>query len=303
MYEEPAQLLSFGDIFEREYFIDVFLRSDASVMGDLPLPAAYRSRLARALNADVEDSDEEIIIYAREFRPRRGRNYVLGRGSVVDQGSLQRAVLLTDDCAIDMALGRQRRGRRIRGRLLFAPISTSNREQITAMRERPVFGRCALPPGDRFDGGLVELGRCFMVDVRDVNDGDRLCSLGAELREDLEAAWSAAAVRRGPLVAQRNCQKLAQALAGSGGIADQHAIDASLVADALGAAWRAEGGPLARAAAAVDQDNLADAPINELISDLRLLAEFGQRAADSLQRYQERLSGSGGRAAGAEQQT
>jgi len=159
-----------------------------------------------------------------------------------------------------------------------------------------VFGRFALPAGELFEGGIADLSRCFMVDVRDVDAGDRVASLGEDLVEGLEIAWNAASVRRGPLVARRNALKLAELLAGEGNLTTQKEMDASLVAEALGVAWRVEGRDLQRAAEAADRGELTDSVLEDLISDLLMMGELAQRAAERLSDYRQPVEEASGSA-------
>jgi hypothetical protein len=107
-------------------------------------------------------------------------------------------------------------------------------------------------------------------------------------------AWNAAAVRRGPLVVRRNALKLGQILAGDSAVEDQHEIDAMLVADTLGSAWRLEGWALAGAADAVDQSTAGPTDVEEVIAELRVVAELSARAADRLATYQDAALNAGG---------
>ena len=101
-----------------------------------------------------------------------------------------RAILLTDSCAVDTALTVDREGRRMRGRIQFAPvIPASDDAEIEALLTQPVYGRFPLPVCDTFEHGAVaELRYCFMADVRDVRANDRILALTADALEELEVA-------------------------------------------------------------------------------------------------------------------
>lgn len=193
-----------------------------------------------------------------------------------------RAILLSDSCTVDTALGTER-GRRAQGRLLFAPIVPATEPQIVKLQTRRVFGRFPLPKDtDRhFAGGVAELRDCFMVDARAVRVADRFLTLSDLAAEDLEAAWDACATRRGPHVVEHNVARLAGSLSEGEG-ASQDDFDAvEMVAETLIAAWRLEGGVLRAAADSLTGDKAA---VEQIVSELELLESFARIAHERLAR-------------------
>jgi hypothetical protein len=179
-------------------------------------------------------------------------------------------VLITDNCAVDTALGQDRKNTEPKGRLLFAPVTEASQEDI----DPASFGRFGMPGWEgHLPAGIAELRRCFMVDARDVaaHKGDRVASLGAAAAEDLELRWNAYAARRGPLASTRNAEKLAALLArarGNGDLLDPEKDLTRSVAQAMATAWRAEAA-LEAAAAAYDAGEDGDREIEALITVLR----------------------------------
>ncbi len=207
----------------------------------------------------------------------RNRSYVLAHGGPF------RAILITDNCVIDTALGQGRGSSKPTGRLLFAPITRADDETSTTS-----FGRFPLPAWEaKLPAGVAELRRCFMVDSRDVagHVSHRIASLDEELAEDLEVRWNAFAARRGPLASARNSDKLAGLLARLRGDDEPESSEveaATSTARALTRAWRVEGHDLEAVADAHDQGIQGRLAIDGLESGLRELAELAQAAADAL---------------------
>lgn len=205
---------------------------------------------------------------------------------VLAHGVLSTAILITDNCSVDTALGRDRGEQfKPKGRLLFAPVSAIK----TADLPLKTFGRCALPEWKgKWEAGAVELRRCFMVDARDIatNQGQRKASLAPEVAADLEIKWSAFASRRGPLVTNRNCEKLAEILGRQRGKPEPATAErdaARAVAETLTYAWHL-GGPALEAvsdAHADDEDGAAET--TELVEVLQNLADAASKALSTLQ--------------------
>jgi len=101
---------------------------------------------------------------------------------------------------------------RMQGRLLFGAVRTSGEAEIRDVQDSEPYDRFALPAETRFSGGILDLRRLFMVDVRDVYEAraDRTASLTDEQAAELAVRWAAYANRRGPLVALRNSENLAK---------------------------------------------------------------------------------------------
>jgi hypothetical protein len=263
--------LSFGDVCEAEFLYDAHVRADARAMGADVAPAAFAKK-RWGIDADVAF-----------FIPGVGiggdRHYVLAHG--VHQG----AVLLSDDCHIASALGRDT-GEPTNRRLLFAPVVEGSEEEVAELEEAN-FGRFPLPADDRFDShGVVDIRRCFMVDARDVHaaltaGGFRVRSLSDEARADLAIRWSAYAVRRGPFVAEDSLEKFAEYLLDARHVHDESdALDvAGKLVDVVAAAWGYEGRAVEDAGNAAEDRRPPRDVIDELVRELELIRD---RTGDAL---------------------
>lgn len=256
----PCAEVSFGDIFSATFLHDVYLRSDAQLLGTRDVPAKHGGGLA--------------------YSPSFGRN----REYVLAHGARCQAILITDNCVIDTALGRDGAARGPRGRLLFAPILPMPAED----RSTNAFGRFPIPEAPDVEGGIAELRRCFMVDARDVADnaGARLASMASELAEELEIRWNAYAARRGPLAALRNAEKLASLLARAAGrtaLGESDLEAARSLAEAVTASWKLEGRYLEAAAGAFDSGAAGGTEIAAVAVALRELAARAEQAAQILE--------------------
>jgi hypothetical protein len=122
VYTDPGDdPISFGDIFESVHLIDIFVRSDASALGGGPMPRGAAEKVARQMNLELAGGDIAMYTPALEQRPEQW--YVLGQGATMKLDAPIRAILLSDSCAVDKALGINRDGGgRTQGRLLFAPV-------------------------------------------------------------------------------------------------------------------------------------------------------------------------------------
>ncbi len=282
MYRDPGDNpISFGDIFESVHLIDIHVGSDASALGGGPMPRRAAERIAEHNNLELTDSGDMIPVYTPAMKQHPEKFHVLGRGSTMKLDAPIRAILLTDSCAVDTALTVDRRGRRAQGRLLFAPVVLTDDAHLKRLIEKPVFGRFPLPKAEIFDGAIAELNRCFMVDVRDVSLDDRILGLTEEASEELEVAWNAYALRRGPLVTERNVAKLASIIAGGSSDPSEPDGPAEMIGEALNVAWRLEGGSLR---AAAESQQLDTETIDQLIADLVELEAATRKARERLSR-------------------
>lgn len=245
------------------------------------MPRTVSEKIARAVNRELTDTGERIAMYTPALPQHPDKFHVLGQGATMKLDAPIRAILLSDSCAIDTALGVERDGRRVHGRLLFAPIVPASDLQLESLTNRPIFGRFPMLKNGRLSGAVAELRHCFMVDARDVRKEDRIVALTDEGAEELETAWDAWALRRGPLVIEHNMQKLASTL-NDGGVdtSDQDAA-VGTVEQALVAAWRLEGGALRAAADSPEPDLEA---LGRLVAGLKELEEAAREAHERLSR-------------------
>jgi hypothetical protein len=244
------------------------------------MPRTAAERISRAVNRPLTDPGDAVPMYTPALPQLAESFHVLAfGGATMKRGVPLRAILLSDDCAIDTALGEER-GRRAQGRLLFAPIVPAKDSEVTKLEERPVFGRFPLPMHAKlFDGGIAELRDCFMVDARDVRTKDRRVTLTTEAAEDLEAAWDACVLRRGPHAVAHNVAKLAAALAGEDGDPEEQAGVVEMIERTLVTAWRLEGGLLRAAADAPVPDKAA---LQQMVTELKGLEESARAAHQRL---------------------
>lgn len=275
VYREPGERISFGDIFQSQHLIDVHVGESTSALGGGPMDRRVAERIAKQNNLALTDlHSESILVYTPAMKQHKDRHDVLGRGSNMKLDAPNRAILLTDSCAVDTALVVGRDGRRKRGRLLFAPIVPAGDADVSRLTEKPVWGRFPLPRLMNDESAVAELRYCFMVDVRDVHDDQRISSLDGETAEELEVAWNAYALRRGPLATARNADKVAAILAD-----DAHDSEpAAMIEDALNIAWRLEGS-LSSVAETSESDT---DELDQLITDLKRLEETARAAHESL---------------------
>jgi hypothetical protein len=284
VYRDPDEdPISFGDIFEGEHLIDVHAKLETRPLGGGDTPRITTERILKKFNRDLTGSGDPVPVYSPALPPLKESFHALAFGGdrMKDDGPL-RAILISDSCIVDTALGGER-GRRPQGRLLFAPVVTATEAQITKLQERRVFGRFPLPKDTElhFDGGVAELRDCFMVDARDVRASDRILTLSDEAAEDLEAAWDASAMRRGPHVVEHNVAKLARSLAGDEDVSDADVEVVETIAQTLIAAWRLEGGLLRAAADAQEPDAEA---LQQIVAELKELEESARLAHERLAR-------------------
>jgi hypothetical protein len=255
VYQEPDEQISFGDIFESEHLIDVHARADTAALGGGPMEQTVAQKIAKAMSKELTDLGGGIPMYT----------------------PANRAILLTDSCAVDTAMIVDRKGRRKRGRLLFAPVVLADEGEVERLLDQPQFDRFPLSPCDAFEHGAVaELRHCFMVDVRDLSEDDRITALDNEAAEDLEAAFAGYALRRGPLATERNVERLAELIAAELDPAKLEGV-AELIGEVLDVAWRLE--------SAVDDvagSELSREKLDRLAGDLLTLEDVTRRARELL---------------------
>jgi hypothetical protein len=278
-YTLPSGEIKFGDIFEADYLFDVFVRADSAAIPGYPAPA----KLAEAMGRKVVGQPlppEPFDLHSPAFPPRSGQDFVRAHGSK------RRAVILNDNCVIATAFGYDdRKTAKRAGRLIFAPIADATKKEIDDLTKQSGYGRFPLEPAGFFAGGVVELRRAFMVDLRAIEPKQRIARPDPDLAELLEVRWSAYSARRGPDVFNTNAHKLKSVLArpDEPGVAEEEA--AARVAEALSIAWRLEGGPLEAAAEAWDKGHDAEPAISALVDDLRELEQAAAAAAAALGAY------------------
>jgi len=278
VYQAPGERISFGDIFESEYLIDIHVGREARALGGGPMPRKAAEKIAKHNNFDLTDAGAMIPVYTPAMAQHPNDFAVLGRGSNMKLDAPNRAILITDSCAADTALVVDREGRRKRGRLQFAPVVPAEEGDVARLTDQPVFGRFPLESCEVFEHGAVaELRYCFMVDVRDVNDADRILALDAEAAEELEVGCAASGLRRGPLVTERNVEELERLIADEGDPSKLEGL-AEMLGEVLNIAWRIEG--VVDAAA----ESLTPEKRDRLAADLRELGEAARLAHERLLR-------------------
>ena len=276
MTYEPAlrEELSFGDICEAEFLYDVHVRADARAMGREIAEARFATKRWRI--------DQDVPYFIPGVNIRQDQNYVLAHGVQ------QLAVVLSDDCLIATALGRDSGGPTNR-RLLFAPVVAASADEVAELAGGN-FGRFPLPAGEQHGGHrIVDIRRCFMVDARDVHDAltagnFRVGSLDDPTRDELAIRWSAYALRRGPFVAEDSMEKFAEYLLDSGRVADEAtAVDvASRLVDVVAAAWGYEGRGVEGAGTAAEDGRDPNEAIDVLVAELEQLRATTDAALDAL---------------------
>jgi hypothetical protein len=239
------------------------------------MPRPLAEKIAKAVGLQLTGPEQSIALYTPAIPQRREQADVLSQGTTMKLDAPVRAILLSDSCAVDSALAVEREARSAHGRLLFAPIMPAQPERLERLLATPVFGRFPLLSTGDFDGGVADLGRCFMVDVRAIDAGDRILGLADESAEALEIAWHAYALRRGPLATQDKLQKLASRLVSDDGDGSELV---EMIEETLAVAWRLEGGSLRTA---LESAPLVPEQLDRLIADL---AEIEQAAREARER-------------------
>lgn len=273
----PRAELSFGDVCEAEFLFDVHVRADA------------RALTREETSAQFTNKRWGIDSPVAYFVPLPGEpegNYVLAHGAK------RCALVLSDDCLIASALGRE--GQAPHGRITFSPIVDATQEEFDQLAELPSYGRFGLA-ADEVHGqhAIVELRRCFMVDARDVAAASAalsLRSLSHDIGDALASHWAAYALRRGKFVVEDNLEKFAELLLA----ADLTEEDATRFAVAVGtvaaAGWRYEGKAIEDAGIAFDDGRPPKPVVDELEVQLVQLSELVAAALDEVRRVQARLA-------------
>jgi len=298
VYRDPDEDISFGDIFESEHLIDVYAAGDTRALGGGPMPRGAAERLARQVNRDLKDAASELLpvyspaieltdagaellpVYSPALDQHADKHHALAHGSNMKLAAPNRAILLTDSCAVDTALVVGRSRRRKRGRLLFAPVVPATAGDVERLTDEPVFGRFPLAPCEAFGyGAIAELRHCFNVDVAEVRATDRILALTDEAAEDLEVAWAAQTLRRGPLATERNAERL------TGRLLERGYGDPQMLAESVGEAidlgWLLES---KLDAVTDDSIEVTDETIEELDAVLSSLESAVRKARERLRR-------------------
>jgi hypothetical protein len=252
--------LSFGDICEANFLYDVHVREDARAMG---VEFASAKFAVKRWNID-----QQVPYFIPGIGIKADQNYVLAHGVH------QQAVVLSDDCLIATALGRDGAGPTSR-RLLFAPIVDATADEVEELAGGN-FGRFPLPADDHVaDHRIADLRRCFMVDARAVDaalkaGGFQVRSLDDATRDDLAIRWAAYALRRGPFAAEDNLEKFAEYLLNTGRVEHEGAAVevARALADVVAAAWGYEGRGVEGAGTAADDGRDPQEAVDRLIEEL-----------------------------------
>jgi hypothetical protein len=278
-YTRPVGEIQFGDIFEADYLFDIFIRGDSAEIPGYQVPAHLAEAMGRKMVGRPLPA-QPFDIHSPAFPPRTGQDFVRAHGAK------RRAVILSDNCAIATAFGYDdREHAKKAGRLLFAPIADATDKEIQALLKQAGYGRFPLEAAGFFPGGVVELRRAFMVDLRAIKPEQRVARPDKGLAELLEVRWSAYSARRGPDVFNTNAHKLKSLLSrpSEPGVDEEEA--AARVAEVLSLAWRLEGGALEEAAAAWDKDRDGNPAVEELLDVLRLLEQAAAAAAAKLDTF------------------
>lgn len=273
--DDPRGELSFGDICEAEFLYDIHARADARALTREEAPISFAKKKWQL---------DEAVSYFVPLGPTDG-NYVLARGRPL------RAVVLSDDCVIESALGRDDRAPD--GRLLFAPVVDATDDDLAKLEERPTYGRFPLPSDDTSAGhAIAEIRRCFMVDARDiaaVEGGFSVRSLTDETRDELALRWAAYALRRGTFVVEDNLEKFGEVLLVAG-IAHAEAQNFGVaVATAAAAAWLYEGRGIEDAGIAFDQSLPPLPVVEQLETQLQSLVEKATTALEEVEKIKTQL--------------
>ncbi|MGH2714192.1 MAG: hypothetical protein ACRDM7_09980 [Thermoleophilaceae bacterium] len=290
-YTDPAGDVLFGDIFEGTFFLDLFARADAALMGGGAVPPHLAPKVGAWMNEKLEEGD--LDLFSPGFTPKQANRYALGHASFFPDADTHRAILISDSCLTATALAQGRQKRSVSGRLLFAPVRRVEQEVWEGLAEDVDFERFPLPPDDRLpQHSVVELRHSFMVEARAIKDysGARIASLTPELAEELEAHWAAYATRRGPRAYERNTFKVAVLLAGSEQPEEGDEMVGDAIAAVLDLAWVLEGADLEEVSDAEEAVRLMDGDPGELTPPLlerverrlRDLAGAAQEAAEAV---------------------
>jgi hypothetical protein len=273
VYEPAGGDYEFGDVFSAEWMFDIHLRGDA-----VPLKP-FECRTGR-------NRPPTIGYQAAAPSPKRDL--------VLSHGKQRRAILLSENCVIESVLVR-----RAAGRLVFASVEPWTANDAEA--EFLSFRRHPLPPGELFEGGVVNLENLFAVghDALDADGEPRVARLDGDAALDLEIRWNAYAARRGPLAHLERAGKLAMLLTADGDSTllrkmqdrtdgaqpEPESLDltaANLLAETLTVAWFLEGGLLNDVSEAVERGESPDATRDAILTELANLLRLGEQAERAL---------------------
>lgn len=280
MYLPPRADVSFGDIFEAAHLFDAHLRADARLLSQGDFPA--KAPLAGTFFTDPS---------AKMPLLRQDNLLAHGRSGRLKESEPGRAVLLTDDCAIETVLGKRADRKEARGRLLFAIVRGDSAEAVDAFAKSKEinFGRFPLVADPLLDdeAGVLELRRLFMVDVRDVDPKARLASLDDDARDKLAKRFSAYVLRRGAEVGALEATKLTAILEGAPGAGATERATAELVGAVYDAAWDFE----SRTTAVVDDLEIGvGSAVDELPAVVAALDELAKLATAAARELEQRLA-------------
>jgi hypothetical protein len=274
LYQPPAKEIRFGDIFEAPHLLDIFLRQDGVVLGSGELPGKFAEKFGQAYSIDMTG---DVTLYSPLLPKREDSDFALAHGTV------QRAVIVSDNCTIATVFGYGDREKpRLNNRLLFAAV-LDKPEEIDKVAATQPFNRFALEPAAFFNGGIIDFRHLFAVHAKAIDADQRKASLVDEIVDDLEARFSAHTVRRGPDVVDRNADKLITLLQDAGVPAADAKEAGARVAKALNHSWVVEGGALGDAAEAADDKEPAEEPVRRLAEALSLLSQATAEAATTLE--------------------
>lgn len=269
--------LEFGDVCAGPFLADI--RVDTQTVSVYKIP----------------DSEQLLSFTAYRESTRKPNRLVVTSGSVVD-----RAIVVSDSCVIETALGRGQS--KARGRIWFAPLRelTTEAEVKEAENVSHAYGRLLLRPDDDSQTHwVVDLQRVFPAEaasVRQALEADRgrflLHRLASEVADDLRAKWAAVSVRCGPLVARDNANHIIDRLEarGIGAVEAENAANALMAVAA--ASWVFEGSSL-EAAGTLREEEDADkilGAIDGMVEDLTALHDRALGALESLEKIRSRFS-------------
>ncbi len=225
---------------------------------------------------------------------------------VVTAGQRQtRAVVVSDSCSVETALGRG--ARKARGRIWFAPLrKLSKPGELKEIEATPdAYGRFLLgADADSEHRWVVELQSAFPVEAKSVREAVELADAHFVLyrvepdeAESLRARWAAVGVRCGPLVARDNTEHFLDALESHGVPPGQAMRAARALVDVAAAGWVFEGSSLEAAGdlrEGASTDRVITA-VDGLLAELGVLGERVRNAVDSIVLAKSRFTTPGSR--------
>lgn len=262
-----AEGLDFGDVCVGPFLADIRVDSDT-----VPV-------------FKVKDEEKNLAFTAWRENIRGSGRLVVTSGAIVDQ-----AIVVSDSCAVETAIGRGQT--RAKGRIWLAPLcELKTAGAVSEVESAPdAFGRLLLKPDDANESHwVVELQRAFPADaasVRHALESDRsgflLHGLQPEVADDLRARWAAFSCRCGPLVARDNASHIIDRLEESGiATADAQSAADAVVAVAA-SSWVFEGSSLEAAGANGAPAGSLNDDVAAMIQELTALREATTKAIDNL---------------------